>query len=75
MGVAEPTLAAQLRVYRWAGAGTGLGWRQPVFVPGAIQRELNGPVFYLRANRFLGELVKVLKNGEPLFSQAYFLEK
>lgn len=75
MGVAEPTLAAQLRVYRWAGAGTGLGWQQPVFVPGAIQRELNGPVFYLRANLFLGELVKVLKNGEPLFSQAYFQEK
>lgn len=72
MGVVEPTLAAQLRVFRWAGVGTGLGWRQPVFVPGAIQRELNGPVFYLRANLFLGELLKVLKDKEPLFSQDYF---
>ncbi|MET4076307.1 hypothetical protein [Hymenobacter sp. UYCo722] len=72
MGVVEPTLAAQLRVFRWAGVGTGLGWRQPVFVPGPIQRELNGPVFYLRANLFLGEFVKVLKEREPLFTQAYF---
>lgn len=75
MGVVEPTLAAQLRVFRWAGLGTGLGWRQPVFVPGPIQRELNGPVFYLRANLFLGEFVKVLKEREPLFTQAYFREE
>ena len=69
MGIVELTLAGQLRVFQWAGAGTGLGWRQPFFVPGAIQRELNGPVFYLRANLFLGELFKVLKDGEPLFTQ------
>jgi hypothetical protein len=75
MGVVEPTFAAQLRVFRWAGAGTGLGWRQPVFVPGAIQRELNGPVFYLRANLFLGEFIKVLKEKEPLFTQEPFNEK
>ena len=75
MGVAEPTLAAQLRVFRWAGAGTGLGWRQPFFVPVTIQRELNGPVFYLRANLFLGEFLKVLKQRESLFTQAYFREE
>ena len=75
MGVVEPTLAAQLRVFRWAGAGTGLGWRQPFFVPGNIQRELNGPVFYLRANLFLGEFLKVLKQRESLFTQAYFREE
>ncbi len=69
MGIVEPTLAAQYRVFRWGGFGTGLGWRQPVFVPRAIQKELNGPVFYLRANLFLGELFKVLKNQEPLFTQ------
>ena len=72
MGVVEPALAAQLRVFRWAGVGTGLGWRQPVFVPGAIQRELNGPVFYLRGNLFLGELLKVMKDREPLFTQQSF---
>ncbi|GAA4053625.1 hypothetical protein GCM10022409_45700 [Hymenobacter glaciei] len=69
LGIVEPTLAAQYRVFRWGGFGTGLGWRQPVFVPLPIQRELNGPVFYLRANLFLGELFKVLKDKEPLFTQ------
>ncbi|MDB5267988.1 MAG: hypothetical protein JWP58_1028 [Hymenobacter sp.] len=69
MGIVEPTLAAQYRVFRWGGVGTGLGWRQPVFIPVAIQKELNGPVFYLRANLFLGELFKVMKDKEPLFTQ------
>ena len=69
LGIVEPTLAAQYRVFRWSGIGTGLGWRQPVFVPVAIQKELNGPVFYLRANLFLGELFKVIKQKEPLFTQ------
>ena len=69
LGVAEPTLAAQFRVFRWSGIGTGVGWRQPVFIPKAIQKELNGPVFYLRANLFLGELLKVFKDREPLFTQ------
>lgn len=70
LGVAEPAMTAQLRVFQWAGVGTGVGWRQPLFVPVAIQKELNGPVFYLRANVFLGELIKVLKDQEPLFTQA-----
>jgi hypothetical protein len=69
IGIVEPTLAAQYRVFRWSGIGTGLGWRQPVLVPIAIQEELNGPVFYLRANLFLGELFKVVKDKEPLFTQ------
>jgi hypothetical protein len=69
LGVVEPTLAAQYRVFRWSGIGTGVGWRQPVFIPAAIQKELNGPVFYLRANLFLGELFKVFKEQEPLFTQ------
>ena len=69
MGVVEPTLAAQYRVFRWGGIGTGIGWRQPVFVPASIQKELNGPVFYLRANLFLGDLFKVVKEKEPLFTQ------
>ena len=70
LGVVEPAMAAQLRVFRWAGVGTGLGWRQPVFVPAAIQKELNGPVFYLRGNVFLGDLIRVMKDKEPLFTQA-----
>jgi hypothetical protein len=70
MGVAEPAVAAQYRVFRWGGFGTGAGWRQPFFVPKTVQKELNGPVFYLRANLFLGELIKVVKDREPLFTQA-----
>lgn len=69
LGVVEPSLAAQLRVFRWSGVGTGVGWRQPVFVPVAIQKELNGPVFYLRANLFVGELLKVVREKSPLFTQ------
>ena len=72
LGVFEPGVAAQLRVFHWAGVGTGLGWRQPTFVPGPIQKELNGPVFYLRGNLFLGELLKVMKHKEPLFTQEGF---
>lgn len=69
LGIVEPTLAAQYRVFKWSGIGTGVGWRQPIFVPYAVQKELNGPVFYLRANLFLGELFKVLRNREALFTQ------
>ena len=69
LGVVEPALAVQLRVFQWAGVGTGLGWRQPVLVSVPIQKELNGPVFYLRANLFLGELLKVAKGHDRLFTQ------
>lgn len=69
MGVIEPTVAAQVRIFRWAGLGAGAGWRQPVFVPTSVQKELNGPVFYLRAKVFLGDLLKVVKQKETLFTQ------
>lgn len=69
MGVAEPSVSAHLRVFRWAGIGAGAGWRQPLFVPVAIQKELNGPVFHLRAKFFLGDLLQVVKRHEPLFTQ------
>lgn len=69
LGVVEPGMAVQLRVFQWAGVGTGLGWRQPIFVPGAIQKELNGPVFYLRGNLFLRELLRVVRHKAPLFTQ------
>ena len=69
MGVVEPSVAGQMRVFRWVGLGAGAGWRQPVLVSKAIQRELNGPVFYLRAKLFLGDLLKVMRNRQPLFTQ------
>ncbi|WP_073111649.1 hypothetical protein [Hymenobacter daecheongensis] len=67
--LAEPTVAGQMRVFRWFSVGTGLGWRQPVFVPRNLQRELNGPVFYGRAKVSLGDLYKTLRFKRRLFSQ------
>ena len=69
LGVVEPSLQAQFKVFRWAGAGAGAGWRQPVFVPVPTQRELNGPVFYVRAKFFLGDFIDVLRGHDKLFSQ------
>jgi len=69
MGVVEPSVATQLRIFKWAGLGAGAGWRQPVFVSVPIQRELNGPVFYLRAKLFLGDFVRVVRGHERLFTQ------
>ncbi|GAA4354796.1 hypothetical protein GCM10023185_16960 [Hymenobacter saemangeumensis] len=69
MGVLEPSVAAQLRIFKWAGLGAGAGWRQPIFTSAAIQRELNGPIFYLRAKLFLGDFVRVVRGREPLFTQ------
>lgn len=69
LGVTEPSVLAQFKILRWAGVGAGAGWRQPVFVPGPIQRELNGPVFYVRAKLFLGDFVRVVRGHQPLFSQ------
>ncbi|WP_426060206.1 hypothetical protein [Hymenobacter sp. B1770] len=69
MGVVEPSLTGHVRVFRWAGMGAGVGWRQPVFVPISVQKELNGPVFYVRAKLFLGDLLKVVRGKQRLFTQ------
>jgi hypothetical protein len=69
LGMVEPSVAAQMRVFRWAALGAGAGWRQPVFIPSTLQRELNGPVFYVRAKLMLGDLMKVVKGRERLFTQ------
>lgn len=64
----EPSAAAQLRIYRWLALGTGLGWRQPVFVNTLTQRELNGPIFYGRVKLGLGDLYKVARGRQRLFT-------
>lgn len=69
MGLIEPSAAAQMRLFHWASLGAGAGWRQPVLVARTIRHELNGPIFYLRANILLGPLLKVVKGKEPLFTQ------
>jgi hypothetical protein len=65
----EPSLAAQMRIFRWMGLGTGLGWRQPFLVNSLTQRELNGPVFYGRVKLSLGDLYKVMRGRQRLFTQ------
>lgn len=69
VGLIEPSMAAQLRVFRWASLGAGAGWRQPVLVPPTIRHELSGPVFYLRATLLLGPLLKVARGKAHLFTQ------
>lgn len=65
----EPSMAAQMRVYRWLALGAGVGWRQPVFVNRFTTRELNGPIFYGRVKLALGDLYKIARGRETLFTQ------
>ncbi|GAA3923077.1 hypothetical protein GCM10022406_06600 [Hymenobacter algoricola] len=67
--LAEPSVAGHMRLFRWFSLGTGLGWRQPIFVSELLQQELNGPVFYGRAKISLGDLYKTLRFKRRLFSQ------
>ncbi len=69
VGVIEPSVAAQTRIFRWLGVGGGAGWRAPVFVDRAVRRELSGPIFYLRGKLLLNDLVAVVRGRGRLFSQ------
>lgn len=69
IGLVEPSAAAQMRLFSWVSLGAGAGWRQTVFVPPVVRRELSGPVFYLRAKILIGPLIKTVRAHEPLFSQ------
>ncbi|MBC6989272.1 hypothetical protein [Hymenobacter sp. BT491] len=65
----EPSVASHYRVWRWLGVGAGLGWRQTLFINNALEHELNAPIFYGRVKLFLGDLYKVFRGHERLFSQ------
>jgi len=69
IGLVEPSVAAQMRLFPWASLGAGAGWRQTLFVPPLVRRELSGPIFYVRAKILIAPLVKLVRNHEPLFSQ------
>lgn len=69
MGIIEPSVNAQMRIFRWGGLGAGTGWRAPVFVNRTVRKELSGPIFYLRGKLFLNDLVAVVRGRERLFSQ------
>lgn len=65
----EPSMAAQMRLFSWASLGAGAGWRQPLFVPEVVRREISGPIFYVRAKVLIGPLLRTARNKEPFFSQ------
>jgi hypothetical protein len=67
----EPSLAGHMRVFRWIGVGVGFGYRQMLFLDDNDNedRQLNGIIFFGRAKLFLGDLYKVFRGHERLFSQ------
>lgn len=65
----EPTIAAQMRVFRWIGVGGGMGWRQVLNSPLPPDQSINGPIFYLRAKLYLGDLLRTVRRHQPLFTQ------
>ncbi|MVN77134.1 hypothetical protein GO988_12430 [Hymenobacter sp. HMF4947] len=69
IALVEPSVAAQMRLFSWASLGAGAGWRQTLFVPPIVRRELSGPIFYLRAKVLIGPLIRLVRKQEPLFSQ------
>jgi hypothetical protein len=69
IALVEPSMAAQMRLFSWASLGAGAGWRQTLFVPPLVRRELSGPIFYIRAKVLIGPLIKTVRTRGPLFSQ------
>ena len=65
----EPTIGGHYRVFRWLGAGAGVGWREAFAVQPQYGDQLDGPIFYGRAKLFLGDFVKVVRGRQRLFTQ------
>ncbi|MBT9393663.1 hypothetical protein KLP40_10860 [Hymenobacter sp. NST-14] len=65
----EPSVAAHYRVFRWVGLGAGTGYRQ-IFASGPKPAdEISGYIFFARVKLFLGDLHKVVRGRERLFTQ------
>ncbi len=65
----EPTIGGHYRIFRWAGVGGGLGWREAFSVQPQYANQLDGPIFYGRAKLFLGDFYKVVRGRQRLFTQ------
>ncbi|UYZ63532.1 hypothetical protein [Hymenobacter weizhouensis] len=65
----EPTAMSHFRVFRWIGLGAGAGYRQMVFVNDQLEDQLSGVIFTGRVKLFLGDLYKVVRGRQRLFSQ------
>lgn len=67
--ILEPSVAGHVRIFRWIGLGAGGGYRQMLFQANALESELNGPIFFGRVKLFLGDLYKIVRGRQRLFSQ------
>ena len=65
----EPTIGGHYRIFRWAGLGGGVGWREALSVKPEYANQLDGPIFYGRAKLFLGDFYKVVRGRQRLFTQ------
>lgn len=67
--VVEPSVAGHYRFFRWIGLGAGLGWREVGFAGNRLPLTVDGPIFYGRVKLFLGDLYKVARGRDRLFTQ------
>ncbi|WP_400190194.1 hypothetical protein [Hymenobacter sp. B81] len=65
----EPTIGGHMRVFRWVGVGAGAGYRQALFTADKLEDDISGLIFYGRVKLFLGDLYKVVRGRQRLFSQ------
>lgn len=65
----EPTIGGHMRVFRWLGVGAGVGYRQALLTEDKLEDDLSGAIFYGRVKLFLGDLYKVVRGRQRLFSQ------
>ncbi|OON68499.1 hypothetical protein [Hymenobacter sp. CRA2] len=65
----EPTVGGHMRVFRWVGIGGGVGYRQALLTADKLEDDISGVIFYGRVKLFLGDLYKVVRGRERLFSQ------
>ncbi|MCC3160570.1 hypothetical protein LJ737_25255 [Hymenobacter sp. 15J16-1T3B] len=65
----EPTIGGHMRVFRWVGVGAGVGYRQALLTQDKLEDDISGVIFYGRVKLFLGDLYKVVRGRERLFSQ------
>ncbi|KUG08347.1 hypothetical protein [Solirubrum puertoriconensis] len=65
----EPTLGGHMRVFRWVGVGAGAGYRQALLTNKNLENDISGAIFYGRVKLFLGDLYKIVRGRQRLFSQ------
>ncbi|UPL47896.1 hypothetical protein [Hymenobacter sublimis] len=65
----EPSVGAHYRIFRWIGVGAGVGYRQVWAAGKQPEDEMSGIIFFGRVKLFLGDLIKVARGHERLFSQ------